>query len=161
MDQTLADELLYNYVSMQRNSGTAQVSENSASQSKFLLRELTKTGLYNNSDTDVKDISNHILAKYDEVEPRFNKVNVDLNDLSTAQQVTVLDLEVIDIIKVEITPVGTSSQVSRYSIIDGISWSVTPSTQTVVFSTSDTTDAQFLRLNSSLFGVLDTDKLGY
>ena len=161
MDQTLADELLYNYVSMQRNSGTAQVSENSASQSKFLLRELTKTGLYNNSDTDVKDISNHILAKYDEVEPRFNKVNVDINDLSTAQQVTVLDLEVIDIIKVEITPVGTSSQVSRYSIIDGISWSVTPSTQTVVFSTSDTTDAQFLRLNSSLFGVLDTDKLGY
>ncbi len=161
MDQTLKDDSLYNKVSLKRNSGSTQTAENAASQTKFLVRTFSRTDLYNNSDSDVLDISNHILAKYDEADPRFNEVNIDLNLLSTSQQNTVLDLEVIDIITIEITPVGTSSQVSRISIIDGIQWTISPTSQTLIFKTSDSTDAQFLRLNSTIFGKLNTDKLGY
>ena len=95
------------------------------------------------------------------MDPRFSDVEVDLENLSTSQQNTVLDLECIDTVKVEITPVGTSTQVSRFSIIDGVQWNITPTSQKIVFLTSDSSDAQFLILDSSTFGKLDDAKLGY
>ena len=155
MDQILAGDFLYNQIRLKREGGSQQSAESSSSQTKFLIRNFTKSGLYNNSDADVLDTANLILAKYDEVDPRFSDVNVDLNDLSTSQQTTILDIECIDTVKVELTPVGTSTQVSRYSIIDGIQWTITPTSQSVVFLTSDSTDAQFLILNNSVFGKLN------
>ena len=161
MDQILAGDFLYNQIRLKREGGSQQSAESSTSQTNFLIRNFTKSGLYNNSDADVLDTANLILAKYDEVDPRFSDVNVDLNDLSTSQQTTILDIECIDTVKVELTPVGTSTQVSRYSIIDGIQWTITPTSQSVVFLTSDSTDAQFLILNNSVFGKLNEAKVGY
>jgi hypothetical protein len=161
MEQILGNDFLYNNVRLKREGGSEQTASDSASQAKYLIRTFSRQDLYNNSDADVLSTANLILAKYAEVDPRFSDVEVDLENLTTGQQATVLDLECIDTVKVEITPVGTSTQVSRYSIIDGIQWTITPNDQKVTFLTSDSSDVQFLILNSSIFGLLNTGKLGY
>jgi hypothetical protein len=161
MDQILGNDFLYNNVRLKREGGSEQTASDPASQSKYLIRTFSRQDLYNSTDETVSDIANHILAKYAEVDPRFSDVEVDLDNLSTSQQNTVLDLECIDTVKVEITPVGTSTQVARFSIIDGVQWTITPTSQKVVFLTSDSSDAQFMILDSSLFGKLDDAKLGY
>jgi len=161
MDQILGNDFLYNNVRLKREGGSEQTASDPASQSKYLIRTFSRQDLYNSTDATVSDIANHILAKYAEVDPRFSDVEVDLDNLTTPQQNTVLDLECIDTVKVEITPVGTSTQVSRFSIIDGVQWTVTPTSQKVVFLTSDSSDAQFMILDSALFGKLDDAKLGY
>ena len=161
MDQILGNDFLYNNVRLKREGGSEQTASDSASQAKYLIRTFSRQDLYNNSDADVLSTANLILAKYAEVDPRFSDVEVDLENLTTGQQGTVLDLECIDTVKVEITPVGTSTQVSRFSIIDGIQWTITPNEQKVTFLTSDSSDVQFLILNSSTFGLLNTGKLGY
>tara|TARA_R100000655_G_scaffold86978_1_gene127116 strand:+ start:133 stop:1353 length:1221 start_codon:yes stop_codon:yes gene_type:complete len=161
MDQILGNDFLYNNVRLKREGGSEQTVSNAGSQSKYLIRTFSRQDLYNNTDADVLDTANLILAKYAEVDPRFSDVEVDLENLSTSQQNTVLDLECIDTVKVEITPVGTSTQVSRFSIIDGVQWNITPTSQKIVFLTSDSSDAQFLILDSSTFGKLDDAKLGY
>lgn len=161
MDQILGNDFLYNNVRLKREGGSEQTASNAGSQSKYLIRTFSRQDLYNSTDATVLDIANHILAKYAEVDPRFSDLEVDLENLTTSEQNTVLDLECIDTVKVEITPVGTSTQVSRFSIIDGIQWSISPTSQKVVFLTSDSSDAQFMILNSTLFGKLDDAKLGY
>ena len=161
MDQILGNDFLFNNVRLKREGGSEQTASDPASQSKYLIRTFSRQDLYNSTDANVADIANHILAKFAEVDPRFSDVEVDLDNLSTSQQNSVLDLECIDTVKVEITPVGTSTQVSRFSIIDGVQWTITPTSQKVIFLTSDSSDAQFMILDSSLFGKLDDAKLGY
>ena len=161
MDQILGNDFLFNNVRLKREGGSEQTASDPASQSKYLIRTFSRQDLYNSTDANVADIANHILAKFAEVDPRFSDGEVDLDNLSTSQQNSVLDLECIDTVKVEITPVGTSTQVSRFSIIDGVQWTITPTSQKVIFLTSDSSDAQFMILDSSLFGKLDDAKLGY
>ena len=46
-------------------------------------------------------------------------------------------------------------------IIDSISYNITPDIFAVSYKLSNADVQSFLRLNNTLFGLLDTDKLGY
>ena len=78
-----------------------------------------------------------------------------------ANQLTVLGLELSSGLKIEITPPGESSQISRESVLDGISFAITPDDFVIRFNVSDAVNSAFFRLNSATYGQLGDDRLGY
>ena len=157
------DNEIFNIVSLERSGGSTQTVQDIASQGKYLIRTLSRSGLYNNSDTEVLDAANFLLGKFKDALIRFDNLVVDLTEATTSNQNTVLDREVGDVIKVELTPPGggSPSQISAFEIIDSISYSITPDIFSCTYQLSNADVQAFMRLDNTLFGVLDTDKLGY
>ena len=157
------DNEIFNIISLQRLSGSTQTAEDVGSQAKYLIRTLNRTGLFNNSDTEVLDAANFLLGKFKDALIRFDNLVVDITEQSTSNQNTILDRDVTDIIKVELTPPGggSPSQITANEIIDSISYNITPDIFAVSYKLSNADVQAFLRLDNTLFGILDTDKLGY
>ena len=157
------DNEIFNVVSLSRIGGTTQTVQDAASQGKYLIRTLARDNLYNNSDTDVNDAANFLLGKFKDALIRFDNLIVDLTEASASNQATVLDREVGDVIKVELTPPGSGSpaQITSNEIIDSISYNITPTIFSCSYKLSNADVQAFMRLNNTLFGVLNTDKLGY
>ena len=157
------DNEIYNIINLTRISGTTQSAEDVASQGKYLIRTLSRDGLYNDNDAEVLDAANFLLGKFSDALIRFDNLVVDLTEASTANQNTILQREVGDLIKVELSPPGggTPSQITKNEIIDSISYNITPDIFSCSYKLSNADVQAFMRLDNVLFGVLDTDKLGY
>jgi len=157
------DNEIYNIINLTRISGTTQSAEDVASQGKYLIRTLTRDGLYNDNDAEVLDAANFLLGKFSNALIRFDNLVVDLTEASTGNQNTILQREVGDLIKVELSPPGggSPSQITSNEIIDSISYNITPDIFSCSYKLSNADVQAFMRLDNVLFGVLDTDKLGY
>lgn len=157
------DNEIYNIISLERLTGTTQTVQDVASQGKYLIRTLSRSGLYNNSDSDVLDAANFLLGKYSSALIRFDNLIVDLTEATTSNQNTILAREVGDVIQVELTPPGSGSpaQITSLEVIDSISYNITPDIFSCSYKLSNADVQAFLRLDNALFGQLDDDKLGY
>ena len=157
------DNEIYNIISLERLTGTTQTVQDVASQGKYLIRTLSRSGLYNNSDSDVLDAANFLLGKYSSALIRFDNLIVDLTEATTSNQNTILSREVGDVIQVELTPPGSGSpaQITSLEVIDSISYNITPDIFSCSYKLSNADVQAFLRLDNALFGQLDDDKLGY
>ena len=157
------DNEIYNIVNLTRTGGTTQTQEDVGSQLKYLIRTLTRTGLLNDNDTEVNDAALFLLGKFKDALLRFDNITVNLVDLNTTNQNLILSSEVGDIVNVELTPPGSGSpsQITSLEVLDSITYNVTPDTFKVAYKLSSANQQAFLRLDNTLFGVLDTDKLGY
>tara|TARA_R100001163_G_scaffold23904_1_gene19954 strand:- start:5176 stop:6405 length:1230 start_codon:yes stop_codon:yes gene_type:complete len=157
------DNEIFNVVSLQRTGGTAQVVQDVGSQGKYLVRTLARDNLFNASDSDVNNAANFLLGKFKNAIIRFDNLIIDLTQASSANQGTVLDREIGDIVKVELTPPGSGSpaQITSNEIIDSITYNITPTVFSCSYKLSNADVQAFIRLDNTLFGVLDTDKLGY
>tara|TARA_R100001460_G_scaffold22434_2_gene45668 strand:- start:8142 stop:9374 length:1233 start_codon:yes stop_codon:yes gene_type:complete len=157
------DSEIYNIINLTRTGGSTQTKEDIGSQLKYLIRTLTRTGLLNDNDSEVSSAALFLLGKFKDALLRFDTLEVNLVDLSTANQDKILESEVGNIVSVELTPPGGGSpaQISSLEILDSIAYSITPDTFKVSYKLSNADQQAFLRLDNTLFGVLDTDKLGY
>ena len=161
LNQPVDDDLIFNVINLKREGGSVQTATDTASQGKYLKRYLERSNLLNSSDSDVGDAAKFLLAKFKDALPRFSSMVLNVDTLSTANQLVVLGLELISGIKIEITPPGESSQVSRESVIDGINLAITPQDFVVRCNVSDAVNSAFFRLNSATYGQLDDDRLAY
>ena len=157
------DNEIFNVISLKRISGSVQTVEDVGSQAKYLIRTLSRDNLYNNSDAEVKDAANFLLGKFKNALIRFDNLITDLTQATTGNQNLILDREVGDVVKVELTPPGSGSpaQITSNEIIDSISYNITPQIFTCSYKLSNADVQAYMRLNNTLFGVLDTDKVGY
>jgi len=157
------DNEIYNIVNLTRLNGTTQSVEDIGSQGKYLVRTLTRTDLLNDNDAEVLDASNFLLGKFKDAIIRFDNLVVDLTEATTTNQDTILQREVGDLIKVELSPVGggSPSQITTNEVIDSINYNITPDIFSCSYKLSNADVQAFMRLDNVLFGVLDTDKLGY
>ena len=157
------DNEIFNTVSLTRIGGTTQTVEDVGSQGKYLIRTLSRSGLYNDSDSEVNDAANFLLGKFKDALIRFDNLVVDLTEATTGNQNSILDREVGDVVKVELTPPGGGSpaQITSNEIIDSINYNITPDIFSCSYKLSNADVQAFMRLDNALFGVLDTDKLGY
>ena len=157
------DNEIFNVVSLTRTGGTTQTVEDTASQGKYLIRTLSRSGLYNDSDSEVNDAANFLLGKFKDALIRFDNLVVDLTEATTGNQNSILNREVGDVVKVELTPPGGGSpaQITSNEIIDSISYNITPDIFSCSYKLSNADVQAFMRLDNTLFGILDTDKLGY
>ena len=157
------DNEIFNIVSLTRTGGSTQTVQDTASQGKYLVRTLSRDNLLNNSDTEVLAAANFLLGKFKDALIRFDNLTIDLTEATTSNQNTVLDREIGDIVKVELTPPGGGSpaQITSNEIIDSISYSITPEIFSCSYQLSNADVQSFMRLDNTLFGILNTDKLGY
>ena len=157
------DNEIFNVVSLTRTGGTTQTVQDTGSQGKYLIRTLSRDGLFNASDTDTNNAANFLLGKFKDALIRFDNLVIDLTEASAGNQGTVLDREIGDIVKVELTPPGSGSpaQITSNEIIDSITYNITPTIFSCSYKLSNADVQAFMRLNNTLFGVLNTDKLGY
>ncbi len=157
------DNEIYNVINLTRTGGTTQTKVDTGSQLKYLIRTLTRTGLLNDNDAEVSDAALFLLGKFKDALLRFDNLEVNLKDIGTSSQNSILASEVGDIVNIELTPPGSGSpsQITSLEILDSITYSVTPDTFKVNYKLSKADQQAFMRLDNTLFGILNTDKLGY
>jgi hypothetical protein len=161
VEQPVDDDLIYNVINLTREGGSTQSASDAASQGKYLKRYLERSNLLNATDADVALAASFLLAKFKDALPRFSSMVLNVDTLSAADQLSVLGLELSAGLKIEITPPGEGSQIARESVLDGISFAITPDDFVIRFNVSDSVNTAFFRLNDSTFGQLDDDRLGY
>jgi hypothetical protein len=161
VNQPVDDDLIFNVINLKRDGGSVQSAVDLASQSKYLKRVFERSNLLNSTDSDVLAAAEYLLAKYKDALPRFSSMVLNIDTLSAGNQLSVLGLEMNDGIKIEITPPGEGSQIVRESVVDGVSFAISPDDFVIRFNVSDAQNVAFFRLDSAVYGQLDDDRLSY
>jgi hypothetical protein len=151
-------EQIYNEITLTRNNGGTAVDVDATSQTTYGVSELSKTGLLFNTDADMGTLGDYLLARYKDPALRINEVTVSMDALGTAQQSTVARLDVGSPLQVTFTPT-VGSAITQYAVLDRISHNISPGEHNVTLTMSRA-EASFI-LDSSLFGQLDDDQLGF
>jgi hypothetical protein len=154
-------ELLYNRVGIDREGGTLQTVSDAASQALYGASSLSETGLLLNSDTQSLDMANYLLGIYASPELRVAELVVELSPLTSAQQSSVLGLDIGSVISVTWTPNSVAPSLSRSCIVEGIAHDITPDSHTVTLSLGDADRRSFLQLDDAVFGRLDSNVLAF
>lgn len=155
-------ETLYPTVSVNYWGGTAvaQVSStDSTAVRDYGDSELLVDTLLGNA-TDASRLATYLMSKYANPVYRINSLTFALHGLSVPQSQTVLAQELGDMILVDgWAPGGVGAPISQYLTIEGIEHQADPGQHFVTFTLSETQAA--FQLDSSAFGVLDDDQLGF
>jgi hypothetical protein len=154
-------ELLYNRVNITRAGGTVQTANYTPSQDQYSISTLDEAGLLIDTDANALTLANYLLGRYQQPELRFDQLTVELSSLTTAQQATVLGLELTNVITVKFTPNKVGSQVSQRCQIIGIAHDARPDSHKVTLKLAQTDGKVAFVLNSTAYGVLDTSTLGF
>lgn len=152
-------ELLYNHITVVNDGGTPQTVQNTISEASYLTRTLDISDLILETDAQALDIANFLLGKYALPEFRFDSVTVSLQGVATAGQNALFAIEPNDLVQVKRTyTTGTPLTVTKYGIVEGIQHDINISAHTITYSLSPAQGT--FRLDSSVFGVLDSNTLG-
>jgi hypothetical protein len=152
-------ELLYNRVVVTRVGGTAQIAEDLDSQFAYGISSLNLDDLLFASDLDSLALADSLLGTYSEPEYRFDSMTVQMSELSTAQQNSLLALELTDQVLIKFTPNNIGSQIVKYGQITGIEHRVGIFVHELTFRFRTLEYAEFV-LDDAVFGLLDTGRLG-
>lgn len=152
-------ELLYNQVNIGNTGGTTQTVNNTNSQGEYGIRELSITDLLGATDQQSLDLANNLLDNYADPEYRIEQLEVNLHDLDSTDQETVLGLELGSVCQVKFTPNGIGDPIERFISVIKIDHRVTPDRHFVNFGFQE---IKFLALvlDDAVFGKLDEGTLG-
>jgi len=151
-------ELLYNQV-VATNYGATQVTANdSDSQDEYGIFTLTQDGLLMD-DASLIDWAVYNVSQYSQPEFRFERLDVNLSEITTEQATQVLGLELGSVVQISFTPNGIAPAIIKYAEVIAIAHAadVTAHRVSLGFSTLDY--ASFV-LDDAVFGKLDTGTLG-
>ena len=119
-------ELLADEIVVESAITTTQVvAQDVDSIEEYGIFNLTRTGLLINSDTDLANLASFYASKFAQPEYRFESVEVLLDELTTAQQADMLNLELGDVLEIKFTPNGIAPAISKYAEVIRIDNSVT------------------------------------
>ena len=113
-------EQLFNRVIATNLNGTPQVADNFNSQSLYGISALVADDLLLTDDAEALNLADYLLGIYDQPELRINSITLQLADLSSATQESILSLDLNDVIQVVFTPNNLGSAIDRYGQIVGI-----------------------------------------
>ena len=152
-------EQLRNRVQVERlNAGTA-TANNTTSQTSYGITAYRIVDSLLSTAAQAQDLADFLVNLYGEPQLLVTSVEVILDGLSLAQQNQILGLELGDVVGVVFTPNKVGSAINRVVAIDAITHDVSPSRHIVTFDLSQTVAG--FTLDSSQFGVLDTNVLGF
>ncbi len=162
VSQKAASLLLFNTVTGTRTGGTVQTAVDYNSQSLYMSRNLDLGTLENDTNADVLNLVNYVLGKYSTPELRFDTMSMETQGLSHQQVANLAQLQLTATVPVTLTP-GSGSAITRQCVIEGISWTLDASSGSyrVTFNLGSADVRNFLVLDDSVFGILNTSKLDY
>lgn len=156
IDVSLDDTQLANYVSIQRQGGTAQIAQDASSISTYFQRTYSKNGMLFENDTQALQQALTLLNIRKDVEVRIQSIGLDISGPSS-QVLPALSLGIGAPIQVARTQPGGSRIVVDLTI-QGIRHEITAGTWKTTFTTTKTVGTAFI-LGSSTYGVLGTSTL--
>ena len=120
IDVVYGTEQLYNRVIATNVGGNPQVADNFNSQDLYGISALVADDLLLVDDAAAASLANYLLGIYDQPELRINSITVQLADLPTSTQESILSLELNDVIQVLFTPNNIGAAIDRYGQVVGI-----------------------------------------
>jgi hypothetical protein len=155
-------ENLYNRILLENDEAIPDTgfAEDLDSQATYGVRSYDKGGLLVQNPADLQFLADYLLARFKEPQYRFETVTVSLDNISTAQQNLVLDLEIGDIVQVKFLPSQVPPAIEQYCRVIGINNSWENNSKNITFTLERLDFALFI-LDNALLGVLDDDRLGY
>jgi hypothetical protein len=147
------DELLFNSIQMQSPAGNVQTASDLTSIARYQASQYSKLDLLNHTTSEVLDLARAFLALHKDPVLRFTGVDLQLAALDSADQTSVLSLDLVDVVTVQKSfNVGTPASVSEPLIVSGISHTIRPGDHRVRLT--------FEHLDSRAYFTLDNDPLG-
>ena len=153
-------ELLYNFIQIERNNGGTATASDSDSQNSYGVVALVQSNLLMSTDAQAQELADYLLGKYSEPEYRFERLTVVLEDLTPAEQASVLSLEIGDISQIKFTPNQTGTQINKYASIIAIEHDIRPMSHRITYG-FETLDYASLVLDDLIFGLLDDGRLSF
>jgi hypothetical protein len=155
-------ENLYNRILLENDEAIPDTgfAEDLDSQALYGVRAYDKSGLLVQNPADLQFLADYLLARFKEPQYRFETVTVSLDNIETAKQNLVLDLEIGDIVQVKFLPSGVPPAIEQYCRVIGINNSWENNSKNITFTLERLDFALFI-LDNALLGVLDDDRLGY
>jgi hypothetical protein len=141
---------------------TPAVASDANSIALYMAQQYTKLDLLNSTSAEVTALGNYLLGRYKDPVLRFTGLEVQLAALSTKDQAGVLSADLSDIASVQKSfTVGTPASVTQTVIVSGVTHTIRPGSHTVRLTFESTDQAQYLTLDSTVFGYLDSNLLAF
>jgi hypothetical protein len=153
-----ASETLYNNVVVGLTSGTATATDSTLG-TAYGIRTYTVDPSIVKDTANGTALANYLLSIYNNPQLRFDSITMALEGLTAANQASVLASDLWSAASIVYTPSAVGSAISAYQRVVGVNHSITPDTHRVSFNLAEYGNK--FRLDSALFGVLDTNILGY
>jgi hypothetical protein len=159
-----SSELLFNRVGVDRENGALQTVSATTSQNAYGVRSLQLVGLLMETDDQALSLARYLLDQYSDPQPRIAAITVIADVLDPASQldsrVGVHDLG--DIVEVRWTPVGSSTQVTQLSLVEGKAHNVTvDGLHTIRYALSPADNLSGFIIGDAKFGVIGTSKIAF
>jgi hypothetical protein len=156
------DELLFNSIQMQSPAGNVQTASDSTSVARYQASQYSKLDLLNHTTSEVLDLAQAFLAIHKDPVLRFTGVDLQLAALDSADQTSVLSLDLIDVVTVQKSfSVGTPASVSEPQIVSGISHTIRPGDHRVRLTFEHLDSRAYLTLDNDPLGKLDENALAF
>jgi hypothetical protein len=153
------DQLVKNRVSIGRQDGPTFTVNDTTSQGQYFIRTDSQSGFINDTDQAIVDAANVRLATYKQPAMRIQTLGVNPRRNKTIYTGLIGD-EIGTRITVKRRPQNVGSVISKELLIEGVSHDIGPKSWSSTYNLSPAPLAFFI-LNSSTFGVLDSNLLGY
>tara|TARA_R110002126_G_scaffold108806_1_gene245548 strand:+ start:93 stop:1316 length:1224 start_codon:yes stop_codon:yes gene_type:complete len=155
-------ELLYNYVVTQSPAGASQTSSDATSISLYQAQNYNLLNLLNSTTSEVAGLGAYLLGKYRNPVVRFTGVSCELAALTSAQWSSIFAIDLTSIVTVQKDySTGTPTTESQTLITSGIEHRIVPGSHIVSYTFESTDQNQYMTLNDSVFGILDTGLLSF
>lgn len=160
IEASYGSEELRNRVTVSRlNGGTATVEDVDSIAAYGAIDYEIRDSLLAD-DTQAQSLAGRIVARYGEPLLRVDGIEVVLNALTAEQVTQVLRLDLGSLVRVLYTPSGIGDPIDQYVSVDEINHQIDPGVHRVRLSFSQG-EKPALILDSTLFGLLDTNTLGF
>jgi hypothetical protein len=156
-------ELLYNYIVTQSvGAGAAQTSSDANSIALYQAQNYNLLNLLNSTTTEVAGLGAYLLGKYRNPVLRFTGVSCELAALTPVQWSTIFAIDLTSIVTVQKDfSTGTPASESQTLIVSGIEHRIVPGSHNINFTMESTDQNQYMTLDDSVFGILDTGLLSF
>lgn len=152
-------ELLFNRVVIANVGGGTAVATDTVSSTTYGARELVQTDLLGATDQQSVDLAVYYADLYSQPEYRVEALEINMHDLSTAEQAQVLGLEIGDVCQVTFTPNGIGDPIEKYIQVIKIDHTVNPTFHKTTLGFQEI-KYLYLVLDDAEFGKLDQGYLG-
>lgn len=160
IDASYGSEELRNRITVTRLNGGTATAIGTASINEFGAIDFEIRDSLLADDTQAQSLADTILARYQEPLLRVDGIEVALNTISAAQVDAVLGLELGALVRVVYTPSQIGDVIDQFVRLDSIEHNINVFDHRVKFGFSQG-EAPALILDSALFGILDTNTLGF
>lgn len=155
------DRLVRNRISVSRNNGATATVNDTDSQASYFIRSDSISGLINDTDTVVADIARARLSIYAQPSLRIETMALTPRASASTLYTPLIGDEIGTRITVKRRPQGIGTAISKELALEGISHSIGPKTWETTYNLSPVVNVINFILDSSTYGVLNQNILGY